>query len=117
MMSMRHSPSLHDTLHEKLRLTADQQRRIAGLESDHAAKRKALEAEMRTANAELARAYQEDPAYTPKIQAAIDRFHVAMDALQKETMLHVIAMRQVLTPGQTKPFDDTVVRSLTDQPS
>jgi hypothetical protein len=70
---------------------------------------------MRAANAALAQAYQESHAYTPKVQAAIDRFHVALDALQKETLLHVIAMRQVLTADQTAGFDDTVVRSLTDQ--
>ena len=114
---VHHPPSLHEMLHEKLQLTADQQRRIEGLESDHDVRRRALEAEMRAANAELAQAYQESHAYTPKVQAAIDRFHVAMGALQKETMLHVIAMRQVLSPGQTKQFDDTVVKSLTDQAS
>ena len=113
----RHAPSLHEILHEKLHLTAAQQRRIEGLERDHAARRHALEAEMRAANAELAQAYQESHAYTPKVQAAIDRFHHAMDALQTETMQHVIAMRQVLTPDQTGRFDDTVVRSLTDQAS
>jgi hypothetical protein len=32
-------------------------------------------------------------------------------------MLHVFAMRQVLTPDQTVQFDDTVVKSLSDQPS
>ena len=111
----RHAPSLHEMLHEKLHLTADQQRRIDGLERDYAAKRGALETEIRAANADLAQAYQQSHAYTPKVQAAIDRFHVAMDALQKETMLHVIAMRQALTPDQTARFDDTVVKSLTDQ--
>ena len=114
---MHHTPSLHQMLHDKLHLTADQRRRIESLERDHAAKRVALEAEMRAANAQLAQAYQEGHAYTPKVQAAIDRFHRAMDALQTETMLHVIAMRQVLTPDQTGRFDDTVVRSLTDQAS
>ncbi len=114
---MRHPPSLHQTLHDKLSLTPDQQRRIEALERDHAAKRAALEAEMRAANAQLAQAYLEGKAYTPKVQAAIDRFHRAMDALQTETMLHVFAMRQVLTPDQTGRFDDTVVRSLTDQAS
>jgi Spy/CpxP family protein refolding chaperone len=112
---MHHGHSLHEILHEKLHLTSQQQVRIEALERDHAAKREALEAEMRAANAELAQAYQESHAYTPKIQASIDRFHVALDALQKETMLHVIAMRQVLTPEQTARFDDTVVKSLTDQ--
>jgi Spy/CpxP family protein refolding chaperone len=106
-------PSLHTILHEKLQLTAEQQSRINGLERDHEAKRRALEAEMRAANAELAQAYQESHAYTPKVQAAIDRFHRAMDGLQTETMLHVFAMRAVLTPVQAAPFDDIVVKSLT----
>jgi Spy/CpxP family protein refolding chaperone len=108
------APALHEILHQKLHLTPDQQRRIEGLERDHAATRHALEAEMRAANAELAQAYQETHGYTPKAQAAIDRFHHAMDALQKETLLHVIAMRSVLTPDQMPQFDDTVVKSLTD---
>jgi Spy/CpxP family protein refolding chaperone len=111
---LRPAPGLHETLHHKLRLTAEQQRRLEVLERDHAAKRAALEAEMRAANAELAQAYQEGHAYTPKVQAAIDRFHRAMDALQTETMQHVLAMRQLLTPDQTARFDDTVVKSLTD---
>lgn len=110
---LRSTPGLHETLHHKLRLTAEQQRRVEVLERDHAAKRAGLEAEMRAANAELAQAYQESHAFSPKVQAAIDRFHRAMDALQTETMLHVIAMRQILTPDQTSQFDDTVVKSLT----
>jgi Spy/CpxP family protein refolding chaperone len=117
VLARMHAPSLHELLHEKLHLTAEQQRHIEGLERDHSVKRKALEAEMRAANADLAQAYQEGHAYTPKVQAAIDRFHRASDALQKETMLHVFAMRQVLTPDQTVQFDDTVVKSLSDQPS
>ena len=48
------------------------------------------------------------------MQAAVDRFHHAMAALQKESMSHVIAMRGILTPDQAKPFDDTVVKSLND---
>jgi Spy/CpxP family protein refolding chaperone len=104
---------LHELLHDQLHLTADQQQRLDELERDHAARRQALEAEMRAANAELAGAYQASHAYTPQIQAAIDRFHRASDALQKETMLHVIAMRQILSPGQTARFDETVVKSLT----
>lgn len=106
-------PSLHETLHGRLHLSSSQQGRIAVLERDHATRRRALMAEMRAANAELAEAYQESHAYTPKVQAAIDRFHRAMDGLQKETMIHVIAMRSVLTPEQATVFDDTVVQSLT----
>ena len=110
-------PALHEMLHDTLHLTAEQQGRIEGLERDHAARRRALEAEMRVANADLAEAYEAAHAYTPGVQAAIDRLHRAMGALQTETMVHVIAMRAVLRPDQTGRFDDTIVRSLTDQGS
>jgi hypothetical protein len=109
--------ALHEMLHSRLRLTAEQRGRLEALERDHASKRRALEAEMRAANAQLAQAYQEAHAYTPKVQAAIDRFHRAMGALQTETITHVIAMRSVLRPDQTGPFDDTVVRALIDRGS
>jgi Spy/CpxP family protein refolding chaperone len=117
MHRMRAPTPLHEMVHRKLHLSAEQQNRIAGMEREHAARRQALEAEMRAANAELARAFQEEHAYTPQVQAAIDRFHMAMGALQKETIVHTLAMRSVLTPAQAAQFDDTVVRSLTADPS
>jgi Spy/CpxP family protein refolding chaperone len=112
---MHRAPALHELLHDRLNLTGDQARRIEALEKDHAVRRKALEAEMRSANAELSQAYQEAHAYTPKVQAAIDRFHRAMGSLQAETLQHVIAMRSVLRADQSTQFDDTVVKSLTVQ--
>ena len=105
---------LHELVHEKLHLTADQQRRIEGLEREHAQRQAALQAEMRAANADLARAIAANHAYTPQVQAAIDRFHHAMGDLQKETILHVLAMRAVLTPQQAAQFDATVAKSLTE---
>ncbi len=113
---MERPTPLHQLVHEKLRLSGEQKSRITGMERDHAARAKALETEMRAANAELAQAYQEQHAYTPQVQAAIDRFHRAMSALQKETIVHVLAMRAVLTPQQTIQFDETVVKSLTENP-
>ncbi|MBL8552879.1 MAG: periplasmic heavy metal sensor [Phenylobacterium sp.] len=110
---MQRPTPLHELVHEKLNLTADQKARLEGIERDHEVKRRALEAEMKAANAELARAFQQQHAYTPEVQAAIDRFHHAMGELQKETMVHTLAMRSVLTPQQTAKFDETVVQSLT----
>jgi Spy/CpxP family protein refolding chaperone len=112
-----HPPSLHEMVHEQLHLTADQQRRIERLEREYAVERGAQEAEMRAANAQLAQAYQRAHAFTPQAQAAIDRFHRAQDALQKDTMEHVVAMRAVLTPDQAAQFDDTVAKALTSQGS
>lgn len=114
---MHEEPPLHEMVHEKLHLTAEQERRIAGLERNFAVRRRTLETEMRAANADLARAIEHEHAYSPAVQQAVDRFHRAMGQLQKETILHVLAMRQVLTPDQAARFDDTVVKALTDENS
>ncbi len=113
-----HRPEpLHQVVHEKLHLSADQTRRIEGLERDYETRRTALEAEMRAANADLAQAMAQEHAYTPRVQAAIDRFHMAMGELQKQSILHVLAMRGVLTPDQAAAFDQTVVKALNEEPS
>ena len=114
---MHADPPLHEVVHEKLNLTADQERQVAGLERGFAVRRQALESEMRAANADLARAIETEHAYSPAVQQAVDRFHRAMGELQKETILHVLAMRKVLTPDQAARFDDTVVKALTDETS
>jgi hypothetical protein len=77
-------------------------------------RQQALQTEMRAANADLSRAIAQDHTYTPNVQAAVDRFHHAMGELQKQTILHVLAMRAVLTPEQVQLFDQTVERSLTE---
>jgi len=114
---MNASTPLHELIHEKLQLTADQQRRIEGLERRHDARRRELQAEMRAANADLAHAIQAQHAYTPQVQAAVDRFHHAMGELQKETILHVLAMRAQLTSRQAAEFDATITKSLTQDAS
>ena len=114
--TQRNATPLHQAIHNELKLTAEQERRINGLELDFAARRKVLESEMRAANADLAQAIQASHSYTPAVQAAVDRFHQAMGELQKATIQHVIAIRMVLTPEQAARFDDIVVKSLTAQP-
>jgi Spy/CpxP family protein refolding chaperone len=110
---MHHAAPLHEVVHDKLNLSAEQKQRIAGLEQDYAVRRKMLEAEMRAANADLARAIEQSHSYSPEVQHAVDRFHMAMGDLQKQSILHVLAMRQVLTPQQAAVFDDTVAKALT----
>lgn len=109
------TPSLHEVLHDKLDLTDLQEQRIDALERDFAPRRRALETEMRAANAELAAAMREEHAYGPRVTAAVERFHRAMGELQGETMEHVFAMRAVLTPEQCVEFDALVASALTDE--
>lgn len=111
----RHQPSLHEFVHEELQLTAEQKQRLEVIEQAFAVRRRAREAELRAANAELARAIQARHEYSPQVQAAVERFHDAMGELQKETILHVLAMRTVLTPDQAVQFDQRIGEALTEQ--
>lgn len=111
----RHEPSLHEFVHEELKLTPDQRARLEVLEQDFAVRRRAREAELRAANAELARAIQARHEYSPEVKAAVERFHDAMGALQEETIHHVLAMRTVLTPEQAAQFDKRIGEALTEQ--
>lgn len=109
-------PGLHDKIHQELNLTAEQHQRIDRLERDFATRRQALELEMRAANADLATAIREEHGYGPRVSAAVERFHDAMGTLQSETMQHIFAMREVMTPEQQDRFDDIVSSALTKEP-
>lgn len=111
------SYSLEQVVRRDLDLTPEQKQQIEALNEDFEAERQALEAEMRAANADLARVWREDHAYTPRVQAATDRFHTAMGTLQKASINHVIAIRARLTPAQAARFDESVAKALTQDPS
>ncbi len=106
--------ALHDVLHHQLALDANQAARIATLEAQFAERRRALELELRAANARLAEAIAAEHAAGPRVAAAVDQSHAAMGALQKATLAHLFAMRRLLRPDQAARFDAAVVRALTD---
>lgn len=106
---------LHALLHTELELDPAQQAKIEAVEQRFATRRKALELEMRAANAHLATAMQAEHGYGPEVTAAIDHTHMVMGEMQKETLEHLFAMRAVLRPDQAVKFDRTVTRALTPE--
>lgn len=104
--------SLDQMLHHRLKLTADQDRRIEVMEKDFASHRQVLEQRMQAANGELAGALQREHDYGPSAEQAIGHFHAAMGELQEATVQHILAMRAVLTPEQAARFDKTVSDAL-----
>lgn len=106
-------PGLHQVVHQRLDLTAEQRRSIEAIEATFATRKRALELEMQAANAALATAIREEHGYGPGVTAAIERSHRAMGELQSETIRHVFAMREVLQPDQQATFDSNVVAALT----
>lgn len=108
-------PSLHAFVHDELKLSATQEHQLETLEADFAVRRRAREAELRAANAELAAAIQSRHEYSPEVQSAVERFHHTMGELQKETITHVLSMRKVLTPEQAAKFDRRIAEALTEE--
>lgn len=103
---------LHAVLHEKLRLDAEQERQLEVLETEFAVRRQQLEAQLRAENRRLAAAMQAEHRNGPEVNAAIDASHVTMGRLQKETVAHVFAMRNLLREDQAPVFDEAVTKAL-----
>lgn len=106
--------ALHRLLHDRMNLDAAQMAQLEVLEARHAVRRKALEAEMRAGNARLAQAIEAEHGYGPRVAAAVNASHMTMGALQKETLAHVFAMRQLLRSDQAARFDAAIADKLTD---
>lgn len=70
--------ALHEVLHHKLALDANQQARLKVLEDRFAVQRHALELELRAANAHLAEAIEAEHGNGPRVTAAVDQSHAAM---------------------------------------
>lgn len=107
-----HGAELHALMHDGLDLDRAQERSLAVLERDFAAKREALEARLKADNALLAEAIAAEHEYGPRVSAAVDASHVAMGDLQKATLEHIFAMRAILRPEQQAKFDAAVAESL-----
>jgi Spy/CpxP family protein refolding chaperone len=103
---------LDTVIHRDLQLTQQQEERIRLLEQGFGTQRDALQAEMRSANRELATAIIKEHAYTPNARRAVERLHAAMSQLQERTVEHVLAMRAILTPAQAQEFDAKVAKAL-----
>ena len=106
---------LHDVLHHELALNQNQKASLQSLERRYAVERRAFELELRADNARLAAAIEVEHGNGPRVAAAVDQSHAVMGELQKATLAHVFAMRQLLRPNQTGKFDQAVVKALTDE--
>ena len=104
---------LHALLHDGLNLDAGQAAQIEILEKRFAVRKQALELDLRADNARLADAIEAEHGYGPRVAATIDHSHGTMGGLQKETLEHIFAMRQILRPNQAAKFDKAVVKALT----
>jgi Spy/CpxP family protein refolding chaperone len=108
---------LHAFVHEELDLTPAQEQKLDRLEEAFAVEQRRLELELKSANAQLAQAMENEHRYGPEVGVAIDQVHTKMGDLQKATVAHVFAMRELLDRRQQAVFDHEVTSALTADPS
>lgn len=116
LLDRQHLPGndIHAFIHDQLDLDSDQKQKLEEIERQFAVRRTSLESELRADNALLAEAIAAEKAAGPRVNAAVDRCHEVMGRLQKETLAHIFAMRQLLRPDQAQKFDQAVVKALTE---
>jgi hypothetical protein len=107
-----HRDTLDAAVHRDLDLTPEQDRRLEAIEASYAARKAALDAELRAAARDIAAAVAEDHAQSERLTRAIDRFHNAMGQTHREAIAHVFEMRAVLDSDQQAQFDVIVREEL-----
>lgn len=103
---------LHEYVHEEFSLSAGQEARLDVIEARFSTEQIRHEYALRAANARLAQAMEQEHEYGPEVAAAIQEVHECMRDLQKVTIEHVFAMREILTPAQQREFDRQISNAL-----
>lgn len=116
LLERQHPPSneIHAFTRDQLNLDAEQKQKLMEIERRFASRRGAIEAELRAHNTLLADAIVAEKSASPRVYDALARSHEAMRQLQKETLVQVFAMRQLLRPDQAQKFDQAVARALSE---
>lgn len=102
----------HQHFHEKLKFTPGQVDKLIPIEKKYAEQKSLYENQIRQANMELGEIMKKEKAYTPEVQAAVDKVHVAMGHLQEITLIHFFDMRVLLDERQKRVLDDYVTDAM-----
>lgn len=115
LYSKWHKPAqqnAHDWIHTQLNISAEQDLALVHIEERYRSERHNLEQQLTLANRELAEAVLADGRDSERVNAAIEKIHLHMGALQKLTIGHVFEMRDVLTPEQYKKLLNLTANAL-----
>jgi Spy/CpxP family protein refolding chaperone len=106
----------HEWLHRELKLTDSQLKALDPIEAKFGERQRTLADALREANRQLARAIAEEKGYTPRVSAAVEHVHHCMGDLQKASIEHVFAMRELLTPEQGEKLLTLAQQALEQSP-
>lgn len=98
----------HQNFHEKLNFTPLQLKKLIPIEQKYFEQKSFYENQIRQANIELSDIMKKEKSYTPKVQDAVKKIHIAMGHLQEITLIHFFDMRVLLDEKQSRILDDYV---------
>jgi len=93
-------------------LSADQLTAIESIEKKFVANRDSERTRIMGTNANLANALAEEMSFGPKTEASIQTLESSVGQLQKDTVIYVLELREVLNPAQRAVFDEKVAAAL-----
>lgn len=102
----------HHELFSELRLNAQQQKLLDAEEARHAIEEKTLRRNLSSANHAFADALASETAYDEDVDNAIIRVHEATLDLQRSSVRHLYAMREIFNDSQKEIFDRHVAETL-----
>jgi len=102
----------HQHFHDMLNFTPDQRDKLIPIEKKYADQKALYENQIRQANRELGEIMKKEKTYTPKVQAAVKKIHIAMGHLQEITLVHFFDMRVLLDDRQRQILDDYVTDAM-----
>ena len=103
---------LHAMLHAAVPLDAHEKAALDDKEKAFAARRAAIEAQLRAANIRLADAIAADPRWSAEVEAATRQVEQAAAELQRATLVHIFEMRSGLEPRHRAAYDRVLVEAL-----
>lgn len=104
--------NLHDVVHKRFDLSAEEHRRLDAAEARYSQRRAEIEARIRAANLELAGAIKSDPQMSPTVVATSGKVEAAAAELQRVTLEHIFEMRAALEPEHRTAYDQVLVSAL-----
>lgn len=108
----RHHVDPDAWLKTQLRLTAEQDKKLAPVEQEFDKRRAELNAKIQASNGELAKALVEEKRYSPRVKAASERVDQLQAELKEVTLQHFYQMQPALTPDQVQKMNELVVHAL-----
>lgn len=109
---MKNMEASHQHFHEKLKFTPKQLDKLIPIEEKYSKQKTLYEGRARQATIELADILRKEKAYTPEVQAAVEKVHIAMGHILEVTLIHFFDMREILDEEQAQILDDYVTEEL-----